>query len=436
VNQLVYHGIPYSPAGAPWPGWQFYASVNLGPEGGLWRDMPSLAAYLSRVQSVLRSGEPDEDVLLYYSPHDVWHSSGDLLIPNPVPTAFVPRTERMPVETLQRLIRLAEQGAVVLLSGGPPADVPGLASLEARRAALADALRSAGRERLVTVSDVEAGLEAAGVRREPMVDRGIQLVRRRHARGWHYFLVNRSDATVDGWLPLATPARSVVRLDPLGREGAGEVPLRPSPGGGVEVRVRLEPAASAVLRTFESDEVAAPRWPLREPSGPAEGIDGVWAVRFVEGGPVIPPGFETRRLASWTELGGKEASRFAGTARYTLTFDRPAGEAGDWMLDLGQVCESAQVELNGLRLGTLWSRPFRVAVGRALRPGPNRLDIEVANLAANRIRDLDRRRVPWKVFHDINVVGVDYEPLDASAWPLRDSGLLGPVTLQPVSTDR
>ena len=54
----------------------------------------------------------------------------------------------------------------------------------------------------------------------------------------------------------------------------------------------------------------------------------------------------------------------------------------------------------------------------------------MTNLAANRVRDLDRRGVPWKTFHDANVVNIDYKPLDASAWPLRDSGLLGPVTLR------
>ena len=76
VNHLVYHGVPYSPAGVPWPGWQFYASVNFGPEGGLWRDLPELNGYLARVQAVLQAGEPDEDVLLFYSPRDAWHAGG------------------------------------------------------------------------------------------------------------------------------------------------------------------------------------------------------------------------------------------------------------------------------------------------------------------------------------------------------------------------
>ena len=151
--------------------------------------------------------------------------------------------------------------------------------------------------------------------------------------------------------------------------------------------------------------------------------------RFVEGGPSSAPS-DLPALASWTTLADAEGHRFAGTGRYTVRFERPAGDAFDWLLDLGRVAETARVTLNGRDLGTLFSRPFRLRVGEALRPGTNTLEVEVTNLAANRVRDLDRRGVPWKTFHDANVVNIDYKPLDASAWPLRESGLLGPVTLQ------
>jgi hypothetical protein len=61
------------------------------------------------------------------------------------------------------------------------------------------------------------------------------------------------------------------------------------------------------------------------------------------------------------------------------------------------------------------------------------LEVEVANVSANRIRDLDRRGIQWKNFHDINFVNLDYHPFNASDWPLTDSGLLGPVTLTAVA---
>jgi hypothetical protein len=87
--------------------------------------------------------------------------------------------------------------------------------------------------------------------------------------------------------------------------------------------------------------------------------------------------------------------------------------------------------LNGSDLGTLITPPFRVAVDKLKRKG-NLLEVEVTNVSANRIRDLDRRGVKWKTFNDINVVNLAYQPFNAANWPLTDSGLLGPVTLTPL----
>ena len=100
-------------------------------------------------------------------------------------------------------------------------------------------------------------------------------------------------------------------------------------------------------------------------------------------------------------------------------------------LNLGDVRQSARVKLNGKNYGILVAPPFRVMVDN-LKPTGNQLEIEVTSVAANRIRDLDRRHVDWKIFKDINVVNVNYRPFDASSWPLTDCGLLGPVTLTPL----
>jgi len=59
------------------------------------------------------------------------------------------------------------------------------------------------------------------------------------------------------------------------------------------------------------------------------------------------------------------------------------------------------------------------------------LEVEVTNLTANRVADLDHRRVPWKNFYNINFVNIKYGGFDASGWRPMDSGLLGPVRLIP-----
>jgi hypothetical protein len=481
VNHLLFHGIPHSPAGEPWPGFQFYASVNFGPQGGLWRDLPALTAYLTRVQSILQGGDPDPDLLLYYSPDDFWSAppdtvKADELAPqNPVPPAFeelglrlwrrgyawdavseatlaearveagrlrlgagsyravvVPRGRVMSASAAHRLATLATSGASVVFVGGLPADVPGLGRLEERRRELGAAL-SALRElvasgRVLEGDDGEALLARLAVPREAMTDAGLQLVRRRTASGRDYFVVNRGEAAFDGWAPLSTPARSALLLDPLAAASWGAAAVR-TDRGGTSVRLQLEPGASMIVRTNQASPSSAAPWPFALPDGPAVTLTGSWSVAFVLGGPELPRPFETSTLGSWTSRDDPEAQRFAGTARYTLRFERPGRAASDWLLDLGDVRESARVSLNGRSLGTLWTRPFRLRLGRALRAGANRLEVEVTNLAANRIRDLDRRGVAWKRFRDINVVNVDYKPFDASGWPLADSGLLGPVTL-------
>ena len=77
---------------------------------------------------------------------------------------------------------------------------------------------------------------------------------------------------------------------------------------------------------------------------------------------------------------------------------------------------------------------MRARVGRYLKKGDNTIEIEVTNLSANRIRDLDIRKVDWKIMHDANIVTPAYTPFDASRWPLQPSGLLGPVRLIPLKS--
>ena len=221
-------------------------------------------------------------------------------------------------------------------------------------------------------------------------------------------------------------------MDPMSGQ-SGVAALRAGPER-PEVYLQLEPGQSCILRTFSDRDVTASAWPAWKRAGQPTPIAGTWQVTFLDGGPDLPAPFETETLDSWTTLGGDEAQRFAGTARYAIAFDVPASGADAWRLELGRVAESARVRLNGQDLGVLFAPPFHVQLPeRLLEATGNTLEVEVTNLAANRIRDLDRRGVEWKRFHNINFVNSGYKEFDASEWPVRDSGLLGPVRLAPLS---
>jgi hypothetical protein len=492
VNHIFFHGIPYSPQDAPWPGWQFYAAVNFGPGGGLWRDLPAFNAYVARCQSILQSGKPDNDVLLYVPFHDVWQSPDGLLKTFTMPGTWmerypvhaaamelekfgyaydlvsdrllagakvekggievggnryqvvvVPKCKVIPAATVKKLIDLARGGATVVFRGSLPTDVPGIGDLEKRRAELRDALKGVatdpkgarvGTGWVLVGEDVNTVYRARGVRPVPVGTTDIRGVRRAHPGGAHsFFLVNASDRPVDGWVPLRVGAGSVVLMDPLAEDRAGLGPLMNAADGSVSVYLQLQPGESIILQTLPRLAATTPAWRYTRSAGEAVPVAGTWKVEFIEGGPVLPAAYETKELASWTTRDDPELKRFAGTARYTIEFDRPAGQC---VLDLGKVCESARVSLNGKPVATLFCPPYRVPVSDHLKPGRNTLTVEVTNLAANRIADMDRRKVNWKYFYDANLAthpdAKQRGVLDASKWPLFDSGLIGPVRLMRV----
>ena len=133
---------------------------------------------------------------------------------------------------------------------------------------------------------------------------------------------------------------------------------------------------------------------------------------------------------------------FSGTVSYTISFKRPIRRPDAWLLDLGDVKESATVILNGKKIATLIGPTYTVVISTAqLRPD-NKLEIIVTNGMANRIIDLDKRGVPWKKFYNINMSARLAENrgadglFTAAKWEPKPSGLIGPVTLQQIRSKK
>jgi hypothetical protein len=283
----------------------------------------------------------------------------------------------------------------------------------------------------VLKGNVLAALEATGTVREALAGTPIDYIRRKNASGHDYFLANLQAKAFAGWVTLGVPAASATITDPLtGRSGVAA--LQRTDAGRARMYLQLKPGESLLVSTSARSAASGPRWTWLEAAGSPVALEGNWNIEFVKGGPDLPPAISTRTLASWTSLGGDSAQRFGGTARYRVEFDAPARNADAWVLDLGDVRESARVRLNGREVATAWSVPFEVRVDNALSRGRNVLEIDVTNVAANRIRDMDRRGVEWKIMREINVVNILYRSFDASGWPIEPSGLLGPVSLVPM----
>ena len=489
VNHVFYHGNAYSPDDVAWPGWLFYASTQLNTRNPLWREFAALNTYVTRVQSVLQTTRPDNDFLLYWPIGDTWsdptpgvslltvhnnawvpalgrrlfdaghafdyvsdrqvaalqtRADGGLAAPGADYRVLVfPDSKTLPLETVRTALRLAEAGATIGFVTPVADDVPGLFEVEARRAELRALLAEAagrasnevveirrGRGRLL-VGAADHILAAAGIAPEPAAHEtpGVLVLRKTDADGPVYFLVNHSLRALDGWVSFARPATSAKLLDPL----SGAITpacLRRSAAGHSQVRVCLEPGHSAFVRL--GNAAVAPEVTdlpaILRPGRTVLALDHGWRVEFIAGGPRLPAPWSPERLVSWTDGGDSDREAFGGTARYAPRFDFSGADGNSLVLDLGEVLHVARVRLNGSDLGVTFMRPHRVTVpSTLLRSVGNELEIEVTNLAANRIRDLDRRGVEWRNFFFVNI---RYKEFQAADWPLSQSGLLGPVLLR------
>jgi hypothetical protein len=490
INHLFYHGMAYSPKNADYPGWLFYAATEMNPRNTIWHDAKYLNDYIARVQSVLQAGEPDNEILVLYSPEDVWHQTKGMQIgftvhnteqwfdSTPVSNLaqklwntglpfdyisetqlnesrhfvnyrviVIPKTRLMDAGTLERILFLKNFGISVLFESSLPGDVPGFYKLEERRKGLQKQLKKAPEPvQEDIVAAVQKALKIPESPKTPYLgSTAVKVISRRIENGRYFFVSNVSPKfdycpatpmqAVDEYYRLTHRSAAVVLLDPMTGK-VGKAAYRNDAQTGLpEVRLQLQPNASVIIRTFDKPvEINVPDWDYFETAGrKAMTLSGTWNIEFLSGGPVIPKPLQLDTLASWTEQKG-DYENFAGTAKYTLRFDNPFADLPAEKirrLNLGTVHESARVKVNGADLGCVFCKPMLLTFSDSLlKPKDNLLEMEVTNLAANRIRWMDKEKINWKKFHDINFVNIDYKPFDASGWTLRSSGLLGAVTLE------
>ncbi len=496
INHVFYHGTTFSPQDAPWPGWMFYAAVHFGPTNSFWNDFGALNTYIARSQSFLQAGKPDNDILLYYPIADEYAVRGKSLLLHfdgaakgsvvretadmlfrkgyafdyisdrqiakletasgkiltggaSYQTILLPPAKLMPVETFEKVVNLANNGATVLMEQ-LPLDVPGLSNLNVRSTLFQKMKKALKFETVsITVQRAKVGkgqilmgnlsdiLAKAKIRRESMFDQGLQCVRRLDGNTSTYFIANRGGENIDRMVRLESRVGSAVCYNPM--TGSFGKARSKSAGESGEVYLQLKPGESCIVQLFQ-EKVNVPELPYRKPSIEKPELNANWMLSFQSGGPVLPQPVQLSKLGSWTALEGNSYKAFSGTAVYKTSFAKPTGDAEYYRLDLGKVAHSARVILNGKELATLIAAPFTVDIPAADLKDENTLEIAVSNLMGNRIADMERKGEKYKIFYNVNFPAKDALNRDADGlfttlrWEPQESGLIGPVTLAPLHT--
>ena len=497
VNHVFFHGTPYSPTWAEWPGWLFYASVNMSPSNTIWRDIRPFFEYITRCQSFLQYGKPDNDILVYLPVFDMWHdntkshyiafdihsmpkkapefintvnsliksgydvdyisdkflsgtsvNNGMFVTPGGVKykALLLPSVKKIRPETMALITEWIKQGASVIFTDNYPNDVPGYNNLETKQDSLHTLLKelpsyaefdkwniyNVGRGKVFTGPSGTSLPDNCGIIGEYFKSEwGMLGIRRVHDNGFLYFVSNIKPSDKEGWMPLSTTAKAAIIFDPLSGD-KGKAKIRNN-NGITEVFINLKSGQSVFIKTFNNNIANEKPWIYKTAAGPALTLKEGWKMKFINSTPEINEEFQLKDgTLDWTKLPGSAVKTNMGTARYSVRFILPKKtNAKYWLLDLGDVRESARVIVNGHEAGTLWSVPYLINVEKWLQKGENLIEIDVTNLPANRISEMDRQGVKWRIFEEINIVDINYKNTSYAEWEPVPSGLVGPVKLIP-----
>ncbi len=477
INHVFFHGIPYSPASAGFPGWLFYASTNFNQNSHFFNELPLLNKYIENSQQILQNSKPDNQVLLYLPIHDLWseakenlhlidvHNIGknglftpeyrkiiselnengyqfdfvsdrQILDLKQEKTGFgiknfnykaivIPEVEYLPMATLEKLTALSIQGIKIIILKSLPKKVTGLIDWTKNQKLFEQEINTL---KPAVSSNLLNSLKASKVNNESLSTQGVQFLRKKTEKETVYFLANQNTTFTSGNLIFNTLAKNVYLIDPM--TGSKERTSFSKTNNKTLVSLYL-PSGKSIFVIFSNYDENIKSFEPKTLTKKHKYIVGEWELTFKEGEPFIPKIRNLTKLESWTNTTDTVSHYFSGVGAYKINFELEKDAINkSGILTLGDVRESAKVFINNIEIGTAWSLPFELAIPENILKERNELRIEVRNVSVNRVIYLDKQKVNWKKFYDINLVDIQYKPFNASSWKPVDSGLLGPVIIK------
>lgn len=440
VNHMFFHGTCYSPKNDPWPGWKFYASIDMSPTNSIWRDAPYFMQYVERCQSFLQWGQPDNDFLVYLPVRDMWKKQPEKLLMQ----FSIHAMGKLAPEFIQSILDIERAGfdcdyiserllmnvsykdGLLITKGGTRYKglvIPGSGEMPENVKAHIEALKAQGAH--IIYGTKAADLQAATKPEAMKTECGLKAIRRRNDTGYHYFIANLSPNDIDDRLPLAVSFKDATWFNPLNGD------IIPASITNDSVDISLRSGESMILQTYDNS-LEVPR--ITKITGIANiasiPLTSPWTLSFTEESPKVKHTFSLDTLKSWETLDDDSAKVTMGTGIYTTHIKLSKADAQkQWQIDLGDVRESARVYINGRFIGCAWCVPFILDCKNTLKQGNNEIRIEVTNLPANRIAYLDRQGVKWRKMEEINVVDINYKRTTYENWDPVPSGLNSQVRL-------
>ena len=417
-----------------------------------WPYMKEFTTYLARCSYLLERGRSVSDVLWYlgdeisHKPNQEYPfpegykydycnpdvllnrlSVKDGLVMTPEGLSYrfiwIPENKRMRPETLERICQMIQEGATVVVNA--PKRLAGLKGGEQAQQrfdqvvndiwgkAQQGQVTAIGKGRLLSGVSLEEALKMLGMK--PDVQGDVRWLHRQVEGADWYFVTPEKQQSFQGKVTFRAEGAAEC-WNPV----TGEVTPLNASRQGEYATVELElPKAGSCFVVFRQDKQQ--QNVKKVAYSQTQNVDGKWSLQFPEGWGA-PAQLETEALMPWCELPmSEEGKAFSGSVMYTTTFNWK-GDSKHVLLDLGEVDMIAEVSVNGQKLRTLWCKPFALDIADALKEGENTLQVKVISTWFNRLAfdaaQPEANRKTWTI-----------EGPKADA-PLKNYGLLGPVTLK------
>jgi len=452
VNHMFFHGTTYSPQNDPWPGWKFYASVDMSPTNSIWRDAPELMAYIDRCQRFLQMGTPDNDFLMYLPVRDMWKQNFDgkrllqfdihsMAKKSPEFIKDVLAVDRMGYDvdyiSDRYLLGTTCIGGVLRTAAGTcyrGLILPTGCTLPENVRLHLDSLKAQGAH---IIYNIDAATLQSAAQPEQMRLEGLRAIRRNNDNGHHYFIVNLTPADISKRVKLSVECSTATWYNPMN----GDITPADINADGVLISLRsgesriLQCSVFSVQCSAEQSKTPNTKNSTLKTQHSTLNTEHLtlntpWTLSFMESAPKVEKTFTLPTAQTWEGLDDDSVKVTMGTGVYTTTIKLDKKQAArKWEIDLGDVRESARVYINGKYIGCAWAVPFVLDCKDALKKGKNEIRIEVTNLPANRIAWMDRQGVEWRKFKEINVVDINYKKTKYSNWAPVPSGLNSEIKL-------
>ena len=391
-----------------------------GPVNPQWRHIRPYHDYTARISMLAAQGKPEVDTALFFDAHSLWAAAS-------IASYADAQREKIASMMMERQVdfdyidddalaeaKIRNGRLVVGKARYKRLVVPIGARFDAPAAAKIAQLRAAGFPVLSQdeIGDIPPTLKIGDWRLR---------VTKRRLRGGDviYFVFNTSEKVVTASMEAAEKA-AVARFDcetgklyRAGKDGRWTYAFFPYRVTAFLVGAGAEQAEAAPAEPGEVVASLSGPWRIRPEVKHYVGDNNYVVERVRSSSRAVKPG-------DWESVLGKG---YSGSAVYTTTFE---DDGSAKFLDLGEVKYSAAVKLNGKKLGIRTYAPYVFDISEAVRPGVNKLEVQVVNTLANAIL----ADGVWEKWLKLPFVGPYEDRHQRFERESLASGLFGPVTLK------